>query len=155
MFRRLWQEDPPADGSLSHAARWGLLAMASGLLALLVLARCLVPDPYGRGFGTHQQLGLPPCTFYVVTGRRCPTCGMTTAWSYVVRGQWARAVQASACGTLAALLAALSIPWMAISAARGRWLAGRPSGRRVLQLSMVMVALMVLEWVLRLAWSGN
>jgi hypothetical protein len=155
MFRRLSQADPLVGGSLAPAARWRLLACASGLLALLVVARCLVPDPEGRGFGTHQQLGLPPCTFYVVTGWRCPTCGMTTAWSHVVRGQWRRAVRASACGTLSALLAALSIPYLVLSAVRRQWVVVRPSSRHVLRLGMGMVAIMMLEWVLRLVYGAN
>ncbi|RMG03430.1 MAG: DUF2752 domain-containing protein, partial [Planctomycetota bacterium] len=55
---------------------------AVGLAGLLVIAAVLRPSP--TGLGTHQQLGLPPCTFRAMFGSRCPTCGMTTAWSNVM-----------------------------------------------------------------------
>jgi hypothetical protein len=45
-----------------------------GLIALLATARWLTPD--ARGLGTHEQLGLPPCGFYLWYGLPCPSCGM-------------------------------------------------------------------------------
>ena len=44
------------------------LGRGGRLLGLVVLARRLEPDP--RGFGTHTQLGLRPCSFLRATGRR-------------------------------------------------------------------------------------
>ena len=52
---------------LSGRKRLAVLLLALGLLAPLGVAAMLRPD--GRGFGTHQQLGLPPCTFRVLFGR--------------------------------------------------------------------------------------
>lgn len=58
----------------------GFALMASSPLALARMLR-----PSAEGVGTHQQLGLPPCTFLWVTGIPCPFCGMTTSWSHAAR----------------------------------------------------------------------
>ena len=66
--------------------RIALVVLALALLALLVTAGTLTPDE--QGFGTHQQLGLPPCTFYLVFKRPCPACGMTTSWAWLLRERY-------------------------------------------------------------------
>ena len=76
--------------------------------------RCCEPSP--PGYGTHQQLGLPPCTFWVLFGRPCPTCGMTTAWAHLMRGEWLDACRANAGGALLGLLAMVAAPWLLGSA---------------------------------------
>jgi hypothetical protein len=58
----------------------------------------LSPDPAGHG--THQQLGLPPCTIHFLTGRPCPSCGLTTSVSAIVHGQFALAWRANPIGFL-------------------------------------------------------
>src|SRR5262245_31491696 len=73
---------------LGRMARWGLLAAAAGVIAVLALARWLEPSPLG--YGTHRQLGLLPCSFRRITGYPCPSCGMTTAFAWFVRGQLGR-----------------------------------------------------------------
>ncbi|MGE3109487.1 MAG: DUF2752 domain-containing protein [Phycisphaerales bacterium] len=61
--------------------------MAGALLAVMIVGTSLTPA--AEGHGTHQQLGLPACAFYVSTGSPCPTCGMTTAFSHVAhREPW-------------------------------------------------------------------
>lgn len=60
-----------------------LLAVA--FLAPAVIALFLTPAP--RGFGTHCQLGLPPCVLRTFTGVPCPFCGMTTAFALAAHGR--------------------------------------------------------------------
>jgi Protein of unknown function (DUF2752) len=76
----------------------------------MALAGWLEPD--ARGFGTHTQLGLQPCAFTRVTGRLCPTCGMTTAFAWFVRGKVDRSWQANPAGFLLALAMVPLIGWM-------------------------------------------
>jgi hypothetical protein len=99
-------------------------ALASVLLGLLVTAGTLTPEE--QGFGTHQQLGFPPCTFYLIFHRPCPACGMTTSWAWLLRGRIGRALAANAGGTLLACLSLAGVPWLSASVIRGRWLGGRP-----------------------------
>jgi hypothetical protein len=128
-----------------------LLVAAAGLAGLLGLAKALEPDP--RGFGTHVQLGLRPCAFVSLTGRLCPTCGMTTAFAWFMRGRLDRSWQANPAGCLLALLAIPLMGWLVASAVRGE-----PVGSRSLTgpLTGLLVAASVLSlacWLVRLIGS--
>jgi hypothetical protein len=121
---------------------------AIGLAAVLVLARWLEPDP--RGYGTHTQLGLYPCMFLQVTGRRCPSCGMTTAFAWFVRGRLDRSWQANPAGSLLALTCAGLIPWLLAGAVRGRPIGFRSLEPVLVALVVAAVALTLLSWTIRL-----
>ncbi|MFQ3611275.1 MAG: DUF2752 domain-containing protein [Fimbriimonadales bacterium] len=62
------------------------------------IALYLEPNP--KGFGTHQQLGLPPCSLYFLTGRPCPSCGLTTSVCAIFHGDWWLAWRANPIGWL-------------------------------------------------------
>jgi hypothetical protein len=70
--------NPPAPGEAAFLAA----VLLGGAAILLAAARI---DPDSRGYGTHQQLGLPPCGFELATGLPCPTCGMTTSFAHFAR----------------------------------------------------------------------
>lgn len=116
-------------------SRLALLDRAAWLLAgavawsVVVLAAWLRPD--ARGFGTHQQLGLPPCSFEAMTHVPCPGCGLTTSFARMAHLHVIDAFRAHLMGpplfllTLAVALAAplavrrgwpvmraLSFPWL-------------------------------------------
>lgn len=57
-----------------------------GSLCALPLVAAAVLTPSKSGVGTHQQLGLPPCTFLHLTGFPCAFCGMTTSWTHAAHG---------------------------------------------------------------------
>jgi hypothetical protein len=123
-----------------------------GLLVPLVTARILEPSPLGQG--THQQLGLEPCTVMVLFGRRCPACGATTAWANLVRGRLIAALRANVGGTLLGLLTLLAVPWLLLSAARGRWLGWVPNSTVAAWVAGSILAVMLIDWGLRL-WLGE
>jgi hypothetical protein len=133
--------------------RWldrAVLALAGSLLlAMLVTAAWLTPSP--RGIGTHQQLGLPPCTVVQWFGFRCPSCGMTTSWAYLLRGHVVPALRANAGGALLALSAAACAPWLLVSGLRGRWLIGRPREGLILAVGLLIVVVTLTQWTLRLS----
>ena len=132
---------------LSWAQRVVLVSAGVAILALLVLAAILTPDR--RGFGTHERLGLPPCTFFRLTGYRCPSCGMTTAWSHLVRGGVADAFRDNVGGALLGLAAMVLGPWALISGGRGRWL-WRPLGERAVLIAVsLLTAVTLLDWGVR------
>mgnify|MGYP003739701401 CR=1 FL=1 len=114
----------------------------------MVLARFLEPD--ARGYGTHQQFGLPPCTFLTLFGWRCPSCGMTTAWANLVRGRLVTAVEVHLTGTLLALLDLLAAGWLLLVAGRGRWLGWVPNSTAGAWAAGLIGLLMLIEWGLRL-----
>ena len=86
----------------SYRLAAGVITLAC--LGILALAAWLTPNP--EGVGTHKQLGLDVCGFYERTGYPCPTCGMTTAFAHVLRGQLLDAFAVQPAGALAALLCA-------------------------------------------------
>lgn len=79
-------------------ARWSHALLLTGVLIMFAVAWYLTPNP--QGHGTHQQLGLPPCTIYHLTGRPCPSCGLTTSVSAIVHGQLRLAWRANPVGFL-------------------------------------------------------
>ncbi len=132
---------------LPWAQRVVLVSAGAALLSLLALAGAVAPD--SRGFGTHEQLGLPPCTFRQLTGYRCPSCGMTTSWSHLVRGRVGVAFRDNVGGALLGLVTGLLAPWSLISGWRGRWL-WRPLDERVVFIAVWwLVAVTLIDWSVR------
>jgi hypothetical protein len=116
---------PPSGCPLPAGGRAALAACAIGLLAGFALAARLDPDP--RGYGTHQRLGLPPCSLRVWLDLPCPSCGGTTAFAEFVRGRWGRAIAANPAAFGLAIVSVVLIPWSLYSAAIGcTWRVSRP-----------------------------
>jgi hypothetical protein len=126
-----------------------MIGVALGLLALLATAGRLQPDV--NGFGTHQQLGLPACTAVELFGFRCPSCGMTTSWAFLVRGDIPAALSANSGGTLLGITVIIVCPWLLGSAGVGRWIAVRPSSQKVVILAVVLVMVTIVDWIWRLS----
>jgi hypothetical protein len=108
-------------------------------------------DPYGPDgrpltIGTHRQLGLPECNFLRLTGRPCPSCGMTTSFALLVHGDWIASLRANAVGTLLGLFLLAMIPWGAVAAVRGRWLWIRSLEPWLLRVVIVFCGLALLRW---------
>jgi hypothetical protein len=101
--------------------------------------------------GTHEQLGLPPCTLVQWLGVRCPSCGMTTSWAHLTKGHMIAAFRANAGGALLALLAAVCGPWLVASGVRGRWLIAPPHELGTLAVGLAIVAVTVIDWTIRLS----
>jgi hypothetical protein len=125
-----------------------MVLSALGLAGVFAVARRLEPDP--RGFGTHTQLGLSPCAFAVITGRRCPTCGMTTAFAWFARGRFDRSWRANPAGSLLAPVCLALIPWLVLGAALGRPLGFRSLEWPLIALLLATVALSLVFWSVRL-----
>ena len=103
---------------LGPRARALAAAGSAAIFALLATARGLRPDP--RGFGTHERLGLHPCLFRSRFGLPCPSCGMTTSWAWLMRGDPGDAWRASPAGALLLPAAAVLMVWLLVAATRGR-----------------------------------
>jgi len=136
----------PTNGApLGGLTRAMLLAWAVFLLSGFTVARTLKPDP--RGYGTHQQFGLPECSIRVLFARPCPGCGMTTSFSYFVRGEFASAARANPAGVLLAMLCVLMIPWSLWSAWQGSmWLVEEPMTLLAILIAVI-GCLAVLSWM--------
>lgn len=74
----------------------GVLVSACAVLAVAAWLK-----PAAAGYGTHMQLGLPPCNFLRVTHLPCPSCGLTTCFAWAIRFQFWNAFLANPFGILA------------------------------------------------------
>lgn len=125
---------PPTEQSMADAppvrrVNWwvrGSLLLIAGLLTTVFVVATRVepynPDHTPRRSGSHQTLGLPPCNFQQMTGMPCPSCGMTTSFALLVRGDVWNSMKANWVGTGLAVFCALLVPWCVASAFRGRYL---------------------------------
>ena len=120
-------------------------------VGLFAVAASVTPDP--RGFGTHQRLGLPPCSFITLFGIPCPSCGGTTAFAHFVRGQWLQSLKVNPGAALLAFVGAVAVPWCWYSIWRGvAWRVHDPS-RTFVRLSISLTVITLVHWVSRvISW---
>lgn len=141
----------PRSQSAVTVRLWAALFLA-GSLVLLGIAAWLKPDP--RGFGTHQQLvGQGPCGMLVLTGLPCPTCGMTTAFAYTVRGQWLRAILAQPAGFVFALATAGLAGFSGAALLRGRWPRTRLIPRDPQRVFLGLLILLLGAWAFKIVFG--
>lgn len=89
---------------------------ASG--GLLVVAWLL--PPASRGFGTHQALGLPACSWPARFGVPCPSCGMTTAFALASKGRIVESFTTQPMGCVLAIAAGMTFVAAIWTLATGR-----------------------------------
>jgi hypothetical protein len=124
----------------------GLLVSACAVLTIAGLLK-----PAACGYGTHTQLGLPPCNFLRLTHFPCPSCGLTTCFAWAIRLQFWKAFLANPFGILAFLGTVSLIPasifllWRRISFRR------ITESAHFCQAVYAATALYLLSWVFRLA----
>jgi hypothetical protein len=134
---------------MRRATRVALVMMAVGFTAVFVTAAVIRPyDGAGnpRTMATHTQLGLPECNMVALTGKPCPSCGMTTSFSLLVHGDVGNSLRANWVGTLLATFWLALIPWGAVSAARGKLVWVRNAELFATVAVGVLLALMLARW---------
>jgi hypothetical protein len=103
---------------LGILGRFVALLVGLGCLGLMLTAAQLTPSP--SGMGTHTQLHLDQCQFALRTGIPCPSCGMTTSFAWLARGNFPAAFYVQPMGALLGL-ATIATFWVALYvAATGR-----------------------------------
>jgi hypothetical protein len=73
---------------------------------------------------------------------------MTTSWSYFIRGQILSSLRANSGGTLLAMIASVSAPWLLAAGVKGRWL-GRAGLPVVVLISVSVVVVVLIDWAVR------
>ncbi len=135
-----------------------LVIVALGLMLVFGIAIWLKPydaDGEPLELGTHLQLGLPPCTFRVLSGLPCPSCGLTTSFAFFVRGDLKNSARANAVGTLLAVFCLALVPWCLASAWRGRYYLVRSVEWPLLGAVLLFTVLLLARWAVvvgRMEW---
>jgi hypothetical protein len=144
--------DPVAEAArLRRLTRATLIAIAVALTAVFVAAFRIHPydeDGNPRTMSTHTQLGMPPCNFVVLTGKPCPSCGMTTSFALLVRGEVGASARANWVGSIICALWALTLVWAVASGIWGKALFV-PHGRGEVVFTVivgVILTLMLARW---------
>ena len=122
----------------------------SALAAATVLVIAWILTPSDAGLGTHQQMGLPPCNWIVAANMPCPTCGMTTAFSFAAHGNLLASFRTQPLGALLAVATAMVVligGWTAVS---GSMLAPFFSGIFGKRFLWVFVALLLVAWAYKI-----
>jgi hypothetical protein len=133
---------------LARPAIWGrLLALAIALSCLAVLLTAARLPPSHAGFGSHQALGLHGCQFLERTGLPCPSCGMTTSFTWFVRGNLAASLYVQPMGALLAALCCCTV-WVGLYVA----ITGRPVYRMLQRIPAKLVMMPALGFALA-AWA--
>lgn len=101
-----------------------------------------------RRMGTHMQLGLPDCNFKVLTGVPCPSCGMTTSFSFLLHADVWNSMQANFAGTALATFGILFLPWAFASAFFGRFVFIRSLELVVFRLAIVFLIMLFGRWAI-------
>ncbi|WP_146506201.1 DUF2752 domain-containing protein [Rubinisphaera italica] len=128
------------------------VVLGCGLIAGFCLAYFLEPSP--QGFGTHQQLGLPPCSIQFLFGIPCPSCGMTTSFAWFVRGRIFESIHANIAATYLAMICLLLIPWLMISSWTGQLMPRRKLEYRALILLSSFLLVSVVQWGVRIGFAS-
>ncbi len=139
--------------TLTSKVRDRIVMLVAALILLVPLGIAAWLTPAASGLGTHQQLGLPPCSMRLWFNMRCPACGMTTSWAWLVRGQLISSLQSNAAGTL---LAVLDL-WTAGGLIWFSWSGDRPSANWLKATVMALAGAMLLAvaiWLWRLMSDG-
>lgn len=144
--------------SASPESRWprasgverGLYAVLAVVLAAAIgLGMALAPAP--GGMGTHTRLGLPPCGMLVITGRPCPTCGVTTSFALASHGRLGEALVNQPFGLVVFLLVVVGLALSAALAATGRSARELVTARRTVVAVVVLTVLALASWGYKLA----
>ncbi len=125
---------------------------------LLVFFVAIMLDPYEKDgqalkLGTHQQLGLPECNFKMLAGVPCPSCGMTTSFTLLMRADVWNSMQANFAGTALATFGLLFIPWAFASAFFGRFVFIRALEVVVFRLAIVFLVVLFGRWCVVLIYE--
>jgi len=93
---------PVARQTLTLGGRVAALIVALAALSVLIVALQLKPSR--DGMGTHLQMGFQRCQFLRTTNLPCPSCGMTTSFSWFAHGNWLASLYTQPGGFALALL---------------------------------------------------
>jgi hypothetical protein len=129
--------------------RGALVCLASFLIVIFSIAIYLNPyqgDGTAKRWGTHQGLGLPPCTFQEQTGYPCPSCGMTSSFALLIRGDLWHSLQANFAGTMLGSFCLFLIPWSLASIFKQRLLFVRSFEMMLTIVVSTLMAVMMMRW---------
>jgi len=154
-----WPGDEPGEPARPgrrSGEHWIVLGCAL-LSAIVIVLLVTVAHPDPRGYGTHEQLGLPPCRAMEWLGVPCPGCGVTTSVALALDGELRASFANQPFGFLVAFALPLFVLWALAGHLLGRDLyrdALSPRARPLLHLGL---ALLLAGWLWKIwrVWGAS
>ena len=143
------EDTAPASKPRRSREHWlvvGSAVLAAG--ALVALGLLLTPD--ARGVGTHEQLGLRPCTTMKLWNIPCPGCGLTTSVTMATQGDFWVSFKNQPFGLVCFLLGVAFVVWTPIAHFRGRDLWADVNALRIGRWAAILGVLAALAWVYKI-----
>lgn len=109
MYAGVTQSRSDAAVQFGTPAARRIIALTVAIACVIVLSVALALSPAEAGVGTHEQLNLPPCGWIAMMEFPCMTCGMTTAFSHAVRGEFLASLLAQPLGFLLAMATGMTM----------------------------------------------
>lgn len=126
------------------------VVLAAGFFLWVLI--CVVPD--ARGHGTHEALGMAPCSWPLDYGAPCPTCGVTTAAAHLVHLSPIKALVVQPFGAVLTGFSLVLAVIALLSLLRGRSFIGRVASWPLPTLILGAAALLLLSWLYKyLTWE--
>ena len=154
MLNRMQEAGPtPITKPITHESLWAPRATALVVFLIcagVLLTADLLAPKLGRGVGTHEELGLPPCGLEAATGIPCATCGMTTTFSLMAHGRYVDAFINQPAGALLAVLTVMAMVVSGYALVTGMSLT--PLSRAIWRPKVVVIGLivLVLAWIYKI-----
>ncbi len=139
---------PQAQLKLYPLQRAAWLLLSLGCTTVIVTARLL--EPSRRGYGTHTQLGLAPCSLRQLTGIPCGGCGLTTSFAHTAHLELTQAFAAHPMGPLLFVCCSLASLLGAIAAVRPHGMCHLLARLRVAEGALALSLGMLLVWLSRI-----
>jgi hypothetical protein len=130
---------------LTMAARWSRGRQAAVVISLLGAAALVDAD---------RPLPLDLCLWRHLTGRLCPTCGLTRAICHALRGDLSASLNLHPAGLLVVAGLAGWAGWSGLEAWRGESIHEAARERCATAMLRVGLAVSLLSWVVRLAFGS-
>lgn len=124
---------------------------AALLVPVVLAAMGTFLEPDARGLGTHEQLGMRPCTTMDLWGVPCPGCGVTTAVTLAARGRLWDSFVTQPFGFALALGAVAFVAWALWGQATGRDLYRGLMEVPLARWGTGLVAIVLTAWIYKLA----
>lgn len=128
--------------------RYRLAAALVALAALSILLAAVYVQPVADADGGQRQLELRECGWRQ-RDLACPTCGMTRAFAYTVRGRLGQAFFMQPAGTLAALLCGLIVGYGLLVTLSGKRLNLFVLCFHYKRIAVIIAAIVLLSWLWR------
>ena len=92
---------------------------------------------------------MPACSFQLITGIQCPHCGLTTSFSWFIRGQFEKSMRANPAGLILAIVSVGILIWIIVVNICGAFVITKAPGRDAMFGFGIWVLLSIVIWVFR------